>query len=151
MDKVTAKGIIKRFEKIMNMKEDDYLIVHEVADCYETSRKLINHAMMNYREELTSDGAEVLRYGKMKKFKREANEDDYDPAVYSSFSSMYSLTVFPRKAVIRLGMVTKKSEVATLVRNYMSSIEAGMDAEDKRELVVEIIENFIDKVNGVTE
>jgi len=70
----------------------------------------------------------VLRGDNLKEFK--GSEDDFgnleNKIKYSS-----QLTVLPRRAVLRVGMLLRDSEVAKKIRNYLLNVEEVVDSKDR--------------------
>jgi len=83
---------------------------------------------MRHKEELEEDGIFVAKKDKLKEIKgllqKVGNLDN-------SIKYAGSLTIFPRRAVLRVGMLLRDSEVAKTVRSYLLNIEETVDNETR--------------------
>ncbi|MET0415789.1 MAG: phage antirepressor KilAC domain-containing protein, partial [Actinoplanes sp.] len=101
--------------KALRMLADDtYVTVEMAADFFEVPADAIEWHIRRDREELNSDGLEVLTGPRLSAFKAESG--------YRSRAG--SLTLITRRALLRLGMLLRDSEVAKQVRTQLLDGEA---------------------------
>ncbi|WP_157349836.1 phage antirepressor KilAC domain-containing protein [Bacillus sp. EE-W1] len=90
----------------------------QVAELYKVSRYLINKVIERNRDELTSDG---LNYQKYSEVAEKVNGHDVN--LLSSGVSYRGAYLFPKRAILRIGMLLRDSEVAREVRDQLLNIE----------------------------
>ncbi|MEV3051584.1 hypothetical protein ABNE24_12410 [Paenibacillus larvae] len=83
------------------------------AEFYEVSRQTIKSLIHDNREELESDGLRVLTGSELGSLK--------ELSVISK--NVPSFTIIPRRAVLRIGMLLRDSQVARSVRDHLLNIE----------------------------
>jgi hypothetical protein len=93
---------------------DTHMSIDLVATYYEVAPDAIEWHIRNDREELEADGLEVLVGERLSAFKAESG--------YRSRAG--SLTVMPRRAILRMGMLLRDSVTAQAVRTELLDIEA---------------------------
>jgi phage antirepressor YoqD-like protein len=96
---------------------DTYLTVDMVATYYEVPVDAVESHIRRDRDELVGDGLEVLTGSRLSAFKTESG--------YTSRAG--SLTLIPRRAILRLGMLLRDSRIAQQVRTYL------LDSEQNRQ------------------
>ncbi|UUU41080.1 restriction endonuclease [Streptomyces sp. NBC_00162] len=84
-----------------------------VAAYYEVAETVIRAVLFDHREELESNGYHVLTGTELSCFKQRGYIQ----------SQASSLAVFPRRAVLNVGMLLRDSEVARQVRTYLLDAE----------------------------
>lgn len=90
----------------------------QMAEFYEVSVDAIESAYRRDKEELASDGAKVLRGKALKDVSAFLTETSKAP----------SLTVYPPRAALRLGMLLRDSGVAKQVRNVLLDVVEAVPA-----------------------
>ncbi|MBF7146768.1 phage antirepressor KilAC domain-containing protein [Bacillus toyonensis] len=90
----------------------------QVAELYKVSRYLINKVIERNRDELTSDG---LNYQKYSEVAEKVNGHDVN--LLSSGVSYRGTYLFPKRAILRIGMLLRDSEVAKEIRSQLLNIE----------------------------
>lgn len=89
----------------------------QVAELYKVSRYSINKVIERNRDELTSDG---LNYQKYSEVAEKVNGHDVN--LLSSGVSYRGTYLFPKRAILRIGMLLRDSEVARGIRDQLLNI-----------------------------
>ncbi|MBK5349131.1 phage antirepressor KilAC domain-containing protein [Bacillus sp. TH44] len=92
----------------------------QVAELYKVSRYLINKVIERNRDELTSDGLNYQTYSEVAE-----KVSVHDVNLLSSGVSYRGTYLFPKRAVLRVGMLLRDSKVAREVRDQLLNIEGN--------------------------
>ena len=113
--------LFNKFKEIVFLGEDDVVTINQVADYYEVERKTINKIIQRNSCELKEDGIEVLKGENLRKIKDKLQNSTrkHLVTVYNKIKKVPYITVFPRRAVLRVGMLLQDSKVAKKIRNYL--------------------------------
>jgi hypothetical protein len=121
--------VLDKVKGLVMLPDDLHVTVQLAADYFEISDKTIESLIFDNKEELESDGLKVLSGDELSSFKKESQIS----------SRAASLTIIPRRAVLRMGMLLRDSEVAKQVRTYLLNIEEEAPIEpDESELSPEL-------------
>jgi 5-methylcytosine-specific restriction endonuclease McrA len=115
--------------------DGDYASVGMVAGFYDVSYKTIESVVRENKDELAFDGLKILKGEELKNLKTILSDKGL-------FKHARSLTIIPRRAALRIGMLLRDSEVAKKVRNYL------LEVEEKKFSIPAGIINHIKDVNG---
>lgn len=115
MDKT---DVLDKVKELVFLPSTDLVTVQQVADFYEVNGKTIEKLIERNKDELITDGYLVLRGGEYRKFATDilSGTNYYNPKARS-------LAIFPRRAVLRVGMLLRDSKVAKQVRTYLLDVE----------------------------
>jgi len=153
-DQMVVNVTDERMNEVLNkvkglvLLPDDTNITTEMASNYfEVSLDLINYHLKTNKDELISDGLKTLKGQELKDFKNFLTDG---VKLHSSFvgDRASSLTLIPRRAILRLGMLIEKSEIAKSVRTYLLNVENNADIELKMQSLMEI---NINKLESITQ
>lgn len=103
---INRTGVLDKVKKLMLLPDDMHVTVEMAATYYEVSPKTVESSVYDNREELESDGLQILTGSSLSSFKKESQIK----------SRAASLTIIPRRAILRLGMLLRDSKVAQAVR-----------------------------------
>lgn len=127
MDRV---DVLDKVKKLLLLPELDMATTRQVADFYEVKIDSVAKLVMRNREELDSDGMYILTRKEIA-LKGQDVRIENTPQVTTitddlggkhKFSNRGS-RVFPRRAILRVGMLLRDSEVAKEVRTQLLNIE----------------------------
>jgi hypothetical protein len=105
--------VLDKVKKLTMLPDDLHVTIEMAANYYEVHEDAIEEVIRNHREELSADGLRVLRGKELSGFKTE-----------TGFSSRAAaLTIIPRRALLRIGMLLRDSAVARQVREYLLNVE----------------------------
>lgn len=108
----TRVDVLDKVGVLATLPDDMHVTTEMVATFYEVPRDTISALVSRNRDELDSDGYRVTTRG--------AFEGTYNMQVTSSASR---IALFPRRAVLRVGMLLRDSTVARRVRDYLLDTE----------------------------
>lgn len=109
--------VLDKVKKLSTLPGDIYVTIDMTANYYEVDRQVIAKIVTRNREELETDGMRVIK-----------GKELSDIVSLSKIGKKtVALTVLPRRAVLRIGMLLQESEVAKAVRSYL------LDKEEEKE------------------
>jgi hypothetical protein len=116
--------------KFLKMLPDDlHITVQMAADYFEVGKEAVKSLIKDNRDELNSDGLRVLTGVDFDNFVRSLK----DPANFIS-NKTRTLTIIPRRAILRMGMILRDSLVARGVRNYLLNTESESRNEQPKSI-----------------
>jgi len=101
--------------KELPVLKGDVVTIQIVTDYYEVSKATVTRLINENKDELLSVGLTILEGEALKRFK----EAQRSGGNKSAFLKINTLTVLPRQAVLRLGMLLPESEVAKELRFHL--------------------------------
>lgn len=124
VDKVEVLSEVK---ELLLPPELEMATLQQVADFYNVSKEMITNLLKSHQDEFVSDGYTLMRGNKISSFfhttKRRGsytvtsiNGEEY---TYSSYNNY----LFPKRAILRVGMLLRDSEVAKKVRAQLLNTE----------------------------
>lgn len=133
--------VLDKVKVLHTLPDDMHVTTDMVAEFYEVSIELIRRVVTDHRDELDDDGYRVLT--------RSAFESEF-----GSLSNLdpraRQIALFPRRAVLRIGMLLRDSTIARRVRNYLlEAEESGRDLSED-EIVMRALEIQGRKVEALT-
>lgn len=119
--------LLSEIKELLLPPELEMATLQQVADFYNVSKEMINTLLKSYQDEFVSDGYTLMRGNKISFFfhttKRRGsytvtsiNGKEY---TYSSYNNC----LFPKRAILRVGMLLRDSEVAKKVRAQLLNTE----------------------------
>lgn len=150
-DKVLRDKSVEHYEVLEKVKElllipnTKWATQKQVAEYYEVGEKAIETIYSRHRDELESDGVSLKSYKEFLNIQNEGLEISYVVGkTIFTFANGNELTVpnrglkvFPRRAILRVGMLLRDSEVAKEVRTQLLNIEENTSTEIKTEDIEE--------------
>ncbi|WP_051663459.1 hypothetical protein [Alicyclobacillus macrosporangiidus] len=112
--------------------------VEMVAGYYEVGIEAIKSVIKDHRDELAEDGLNVLSGAELQEFVRSFG----DPANLGLSSKVRSLTLIPRRAILRVGMLLRDSDVAKTVRTYLLNVE-----EETRASAPQVVARAVNRIS----
>lgn len=106
---INKVDVLEKVKKLEMLPGDIHVTVEMAATYYEVDHTIISMNISRNREELETDGMRVVRGEELTNLKLVSGINRKTPA----------LTILPRRAVLRLGMLIQGSEVAEAVRSYL--------------------------------
>ncbi|MEI7027574.1 hypothetical protein [Paenibacillus sp. y28] len=106
--------VLDKVKKLMLLPDDLHANIEMTATFYEVGKEAINSLIKDNREELESDGLKVLTGTELMSFK--------DMGLISKNTAAF--TIIPRRAILRIGMLLRDSQVARAVRDRLLDVEA---------------------------
>ena len=141
-DKMSERHeVLEKVKDLLLIPDIEYAVLSQVADYYEVGLEAIASLVKDHREELSEDGLVNATGTETKqilaKFSKDfANQRGYFTCEGIKFNHRNNL-LFPRRAILRVGMLLRDSRVAKEIRTQLLNIEEKVSEETKIEDVVE--------------
>ena len=140
---VSNYEVLEKVKKLLLIPELEVMTTEQVADYYEVDYDAVKKVYQRNTDELESDGMHIEKMetflkGQNVSFQKERNKAilTYDNGITFSVTNR-GLKVFPRRAILRVGMLLRDSEVAKEVRTQLLNIEEKTSTEIKTEDIEE--------------
>ncbi|PFN09328.1 hypothetical protein [Bacillus cereus] len=118
--------VLEKVKGLLLLPNVGYATTKQVAEFYEVDRVTLNKVMERNKNELIEDGMCYKRYGEVT---NEVNRQDVN--LLSLGVSYRGTSVFPRRAILRVGMLLRDSAIAKEVRTQLLNIEEKATSEAK--------------------
>ena len=105
-------NVLERVGELITLNENGYATTQQVANFYQVPIKTLQTNVLRHREEFNQDGYHIIDSKTFKKL--------YGQKVHTR---MRKIGIFPRRAILRAGMILAKSEIAQQVRAYLLTAE----------------------------
>lgn len=105
-------NLLDRVGELVQLPGTAWATVEDIADFYIVGIETIKSIVKRHRKELEKDGYRLLSKKELEKENIKIFE-----------TSNRGITIFPRRAVLRIGMILQHSEVAEVLRSYLLNIE----------------------------
>lgn len=115
-EKINDVEVLDKVKTIKYMTDSMIVSVDQAAEYYEVGKKAVTSIIQRHDEELKFDGLKVLKGDELKKFKTKLQDE-----VTLKHASHFR--IIPRRALLRIGMLLRDSEIAKEVRNYLLNTE----------------------------
>lgn len=119
-------NVLEKVKGLLLLPNVGYATTKQVAEFYEVDRVTLNKVMERNKNELIEDGMCHKRYGEVT---NEVNRQDVN--LLSMGVSYRGTSVFPRRAILRVGMLLRDSEIAKEVRTQLLNTEEKTTKELK--------------------
>lgn len=110
IDRIDVLEKVKRLEL---MSDDIHVTVEMAANYYEVNHEVIRQIAVRRKDELETDGMKTLRGKELSDIK----------SLCGLSPNIGKLMVFPRRAILRIGMLLQDSEIAKAIRTRLLDIE----------------------------
>ena len=147
--KVGNERVDEIFNKVKGLilLPDDTNITVEMASVYfEVDKETVKKSIQRHNEELINDGLKVLKGQELKEFKDLISGGDIT-SLPSEIKQSSILTIIPRRAILRLGMLLQDSVIAKQVRTYLLDVEGNTKVEDKLIALTQENNNMVSLLN----
>ena len=135
---ITRVEVLDRVKELNTLANTDYMTTSQVAEFYEVDRRHINKIWSRNNDELVDDGVKHYKYREIQGL---TNVDDMSTLGISPNGSL----VFPKRAVLRVGMVLRDSEVAKEVRTMLLNMYYDVQ-KDNSEIIEKINKEYDDEM-----
>lgn len=155
------KGKVEILNKVGNLlllSKTNFATTQQVANYYDVDTDTINVHYNNFQDELISDGVKILTGKETKRFLATenisvTNKRGYFVADNQKFANSRNI-LFPKRAILRIGMLLRDSPVAKEVRTQLlNTIENSTDEEKIHEITKEknLLLNVIDETDNISK
>lgn len=110
-DLVDRTDVLDRVGVLRALPGDVFVTTDMAAEFYQVSVDTVRTVVKRNREEFDSDGVEVI------------DRDEFALRFKTNLSRSSAFMLYPRRAVVRLGMLLRDSEPARQVRDYLLDVE----------------------------
>ncbi|WP_051663200.1 hypothetical protein [Alicyclobacillus macrosporangiidus] len=131
--------VLNKVKALSLLPDGVHATIDMVAQYYEVGKQTIVSLIHDNRDELESDGLKVLQGDALAEFAA-----SFEELTNSGFISpkARSLTLIPRRAVLRIGMLLRDSVVAKTVRTYLLNVE-----EEARASVPQVVARAVNRIS----
>ncbi|HBF0668583.1 TPA: hypothetical protein KR288_002431 [Clostridioides difficile] len=125
--------VLEHVKEILTLANTDFSTVELVSEYYEVDKHTVEVLIQRNREELKLDGLKLYRKSNIAEIL--ANSENAHSVSFKIPSR--GLILIPKRAILRIGMLLRDSEVAKEVRTRL--LDIVHDAEEQTEIVIEEI------------
>lgn len=129
--------VLEKVKNLLLLPKTDFATTKQVAEFYEISESNIRSLYKEHRDEFDEDGAKLYKYDDFKKLAGTTSKMFRGKAIFT-FDNNYELEVnprgarlFPKRVILRMGMLLKTSDIAKQVRTSLLDIEEKAPVEIK--------------------
>ncbi|WP_372369423.1 ORF6C domain-containing protein [Candidatus Uabimicrobium sp. HlEnr_7] len=105
-------NVLERVGELITLNENGYATTLQVASFYQIPVKTLQTNVIRHREEFDQDGYHIIDAKTFKEL--------YDKKINTR---MRKIGIFPRRAILRAGMILAKSDIACQIREYLLTTE----------------------------
>ncbi len=131
-------SILERVGNLITLPQEGFATTEQVAAFYKSPIKSIQTVVIRHRDELERDGYKVLTSKEFRDLHREGLK-----------SKARLIAIFPRKAILRIGMLLAESEIAKQIRNYLLSSEEQSLALSNRQTLITMTEQLQEHAESI--
>lgn len=114
-------GVLEKVKNLTMLPDRLHVTTEMAANYYEVDLKLIQKVIERHRDELLQDGLLVLSGAELKEYHSYLMSVSNNVSPFSLKTRF--LTIIPHRALLRIGMLLRDSEVAKMVRSYLLNVE----------------------------
>lgn len=137
--RISHYEVLERVKNLLLIPGTEFATVKQVAEFYEVGEKAIINVYIRHSDELETDGMKIMSYKSFLNLQNEGLKTGKGKSEIT-FSNGEIITipnrglkVFPRRAILRIGMLLRDSAVAKEVRTQLLNIEEKTSNEVKTE------------------
>lgn len=127
--------VLDKVKQLLLIPCTEFATTQQVADFYEVEKKTVEKILERNNDELVNDGVQVLSGGRIKE---KFSSDNMSVQNFRGYFEVNGIkmnnrlnTLFPRRAILRVGMLLRDSKVAKEVRTQLLNIEEKTTKEVK--------------------
>lgn len=146
--------VLEKVKALLLIPQTDFATLKQVAEFYEASEDSIKKIVARHNDELLSDG--LLRLSGSKT-KEKLERDNLSPTNFRGYFEVEGIkfsnksnVMFPRRAMLRVGMLLRDSKIAKEVRTQLLNVEEKtskeikiQDIDEEQKLAIEIGMNYV--------
>jgi hypothetical protein len=138
----TRIEVLDKVGVLRTLQDDVHVTTEMISEFYGVEPDAIRWHVKNNRDELDDDGYRTITRSV---FEREFGSlSNLDPRARQ-------IALFPRRAVLRIGMLLRDSITARAIRNYLLDTERQAVAESEDEIVLRALQIQTRKIAALTE
>ena len=134
---VSHYEVLEKVKKVLLIPDTEWATQKQVAEYYEVGEKAIETICTRHKDELETDGVSLKSYKEFLNIQNEGLETVVGKTIFllangeSLTVPNRGLKVFPRRAILRIGMLLRDSAIAKEVRTQLLNIEEKTSEEVK--------------------
>lgn len=134
---VSHYEVLEKVKKVLLIPDTEWATQKQVAEYYEVGEKAIETICTRHKDELETDGVSLKSYKEFLNIQNEGLETVVGKTIFllangeSLTVPNRGLKVFPRRAILRVGMLLRDSAIAKEVRTQLLNIEEKVSDEVK--------------------
>ncbi|MEC4565376.1 hypothetical protein L8C07_05415 [Paenibacillus sp. CMAA1739] len=133
---INKTEVLQKVKSLSLLPDNQHMTVKAVAEYYEVEYQTIINVLNRHKSEFEKDGVKTIN-----------NKDEGYFKVKEALSTgQFIVKLVPRKAILRVGMLLRDSEVAIKVRDYLLRVEEVSTEEQKRSIWSD---HDVIKLNGI--
>ncbi|MEK4427790.1 hypothetical protein MHB54_00875 [Paenibacillus sp. FSL M7-0802] len=114
--------VLEKVKSLSMLPDKKHMTVRAVADFYEVEYAVIGNMFTRYKKEFQTDGVHTLT----------SKDEAFNKLTKALPSKQFVVKLLPKRAVLRIGMLLRDSEVAVKVRDYLLKVEETSTIDQKR-------------------
>jgi hypothetical protein len=133
--------VLNKVGVLATLPDDIHCTTEMVATFYEVDREAVRQVVTRNRDELDDDGYRVVT--------RTAFESDI-ASLSNLDPKVRTVALFPRRAVLRIGMLLRDSEIARRVRDYLLAVEQIVRDDNEDQIIERALSILMDRNKALT-
>ncbi|MGG1671595.1 hypothetical protein ACIFOE_13255 [Paenibacillus sp. NRS-1783] len=113
--------VLEKVKSLSMLPDNKHMTVRATADFYEVEYKAIASILTRHKKELEHDGVSTIT----------SKDEAFCKLKKALPDKQFVVKLLPKKAILRIGMLLRDSEVAVKVRNYLLKIEETSTEEQR--------------------
>ncbi|MQY13845.1 hypothetical protein SRB5_40010 [Streptomyces sp. RB5] len=115
--------VLDKVKVLETLPDGMHVTTRMLAEYYEVEERVLNKVIQRHREELESNGFCILRGADLERFKGDITSLYREQGMTSYPQARSSLALWPRRAILNIGMLLRDSVIARRVRTYLLNVE----------------------------
>lgn len=131
--------VLDQVKEILTLGNTEFVTVELAAQYYEVGKEVVKKVIQRHREELETDGLNVYKQKDIKKIIETVENTKRGQNVPFKISPR-GMILIPKRALLRIGMLLRDSQVAKEVRSRL--LDIIHDAEVHTDIVDKVVEEI---------
>ena len=131
--------VLEQVKEILTLGTTEFVTVEMAANYYEVDKTVVEKVIQRNKEELNMDGFRVYKSKELKEMLETVENTKNGQNVHFKIPPR-GLRLIPKRALLRIGMLLRDSEVAKEVRTRL--LDIVHDAEVKTDVVENVVEEI---------
>ena len=128
--------VLEQVKEILTLGTTDFVTVELAANYYEVEKTVIEKVIQRHKDEINSDGFRVYKSKELKEILETVGNTKNGQNVSFKIPPR-GLRLIPKRALLRIGMLLRDSEIAKEVRSKL--LDIVHDTETKTDIVEEVV------------
>lgn len=122
--------VLNKVKELVTLPSLEYSSTKEVAEYYEVSQQTIRTIRNRFKTEFESDGVRTLKGDEIKELKSKMLSFQSETIKTKAY-----LTIYTRRAVLRMGMLLTESPIAEKIREYLLNTEESLSLNQRNNVI----------------